>query len=173
MGQSEIPASQILSDDLVMTNPSILRRGVAEDQIENLPSGVNASSSKGFVRIKKTNGCLERSNDRPVLVIQPEQIFEDVEYWGKHALICNFLGLQLSLPVLESWASRIWNLEGDMEILLAANNYFMVIFSNMTDRNKVFEGGPYFFNKVGLFIKPWHIGFNSTEEIPSQVPVWV
>ena len=27
MGQSEIPASQILSDDLVMIDPSILRRG--------------------------------------------------------------------------------------------------------------------------------------------------
>ena len=71
MGQSEIPASQILSDDLVMTNPSILRRGVVEGQIENLPSRVNASSSKGSVRIKKTNGCLERSDDRPMLVIKP------------------------------------------------------------------------------------------------------
>ena len=140
MGQSEIPASQILSDDLMMTNPSILRRGVVEGQIENLPSRVNASSSKGSVHIKKTNGCLERSDDRPVLVIQPEQISKDVEYWGKHALIYKFLGLPLSLPVLESWAHRNWNPEGDMEILLAANNYFMVIFSNMTDRNKVFEG---------------------------------
>ena len=54
-----------------------------------------------------------------------------------------------------------------------ANNYFMVIFSNITDRNKLFEGGPYYFNKVGLFIKPWHIGFNSAKEIPSQVALWV
>ena len=96
-----------------------------------------------------------------------------MEYWGKYALICNFLGLRLSLPVLESWAHRIWNPNGDMEILLAANNYFMVSFSSMSDRNKVFKGGPYFFNQVGLFIKPWHIGFNSAEEIPSRVPVWV
>ena len=93
MGQSEIPTSQILSDDLVMTNPSILRRGVAKGQIKNLPSGVNVSLSKGSVRIKKTNGYLERSDDRPVLVIQPEQISEDVEYWGNHALIYNFLCL--------------------------------------------------------------------------------
>ena len=63
MGQSEIPTSQILSDDLVMTNPSILRRGVVEGQIENIPSRVNVSSSKGSVRIKKINGCLEQSDD--------------------------------------------------------------------------------------------------------------
>ena len=43
----------------------------------------------------------------------------------------------------------------------------------MSDRNKVFEGGPYFYNQVGLFIKPWHVGFNPTEELPSRVPVWV
>ena len=72
MGQSEIPASQILSDDLVMTYPSILRREVVEGQIENIPYGVNASLSKGSISIKKTNGCLERSDDRPVLVIQPK-----------------------------------------------------------------------------------------------------
>ncbi|XP_059070653.1 uncharacterized protein LOC131860283 [Cryptomeria japonica] len=60
-----------------------------------------------------------------------------------------------------------------MEIMLAANNYFLVVFPYMVDRNRVFEGGPYFFNQVGLFIKPWHVGFNSVEELPSRVPVWV
>ena len=57
--------------------------------------------------------------------------------------------------------------------MLAANSYFMVIFSNIADHNRVSEGGPYFYNQVGLFIKPWHAGFNSAEEMPSQVPVWV
>ena len=57
--------------------------------------------------------------------------------------------------------------------MLATNSYFMVIFSNIVDHNSVFEGGPYFYNQVGLFIKPWHVGFNSAEEMPSRVPVWV
>ena len=83
------------------------------------------------------------------MVIQPEQILEDIEYWRNHALICKFLGLRLSLSVLDSWARRVWNPEGDMEILLVANNYFMVIFSSMADRNKAFEGGPYFLIRWG------------------------
>ena len=41
-----------------------------------------------------------------------------------------------------------------MDTMLAANSYIMVIFSNMEHRNRVFEGGPYFYNQVGLFIKP-------------------
>ena len=51
--------------------------------------------------------------------------------------------------------------------MLAANSYFMVIFSNIADHNRAFEGGPYFYNQVGLFINPWHVGFNSAEEMPS------
>ncbi len=130
-------------------------------------------SPKGMLQLKKVNERLQRAKDQPVLVIQPEQVLEDVEYWSNHALICKFLGLQLSFPVLDSWARRVWNLKGDMEILIPANNYFMVIFSSMTDRNKAFKGGPYFFNQVGHFIKPWHMGFNLAEEIPSRVSVWV
>ena len=135
--------------------------------------GDGVSSLKGVSQIKNVNGCLERSEDQPILVIQHKKISEDIEYWHNHALICKFLGLCLFLPMLDSWARRVWNPKGDMEIILAVNNYFMVIFSFMSDRNRAFEGGPYFFNQVGLFIKPWHMGFNSAEAIPSLVPVWV
>lgn len=91
MGQFEVP-SQILIDDLVMADPSILMRGGAEGKAKNRPSRMNASSLKGFVCIKKMNGCLERFDDRSMSVIQPDQISEDVEYWGKHVLICKFFG---------------------------------------------------------------------------------
>ena len=60
-----------------------------------------------------------------------------------------------------------------MDIMLARNNYFLVNFSCMSDRNQVFEGGPYFYNSVGIFVKPWHPRFNSAEDLPSQVPVWI
>jgi hypothetical protein len=60
-----------------------------------------------------------------------------------------------------------------MDIMLLDNNYFMVVFNYMADRNKVFEGEPYFHNQVGLFMKPWHADFNPSEELPNHVPVWV
>ena len=104
--------------------------------------GEGESSSNGKIHLKKINGCLQKAEIRPILVIQPEQVLEDVEYWSNHALICKFLGLCHSFPMLDSCARQVWNPEGDMEILLAANCYFMVIFSSMVDRNKAFEGGP-------------------------------
>ena len=173
MGDPEITFSQLSSGDLEMGEPTLVAQAASKALNGKPQSGEGESSSNGKFRLQKINGCLQKAEVRPILVIQPEQVSEDVEYWRNHALICKFLGLRLSLPVLDSWARQVWNPEGEMEILLAANNYFMVIFSSMEDRNKAFEGGPYFFNQVGLFIKPWHMSFNSAEEIPSRVPVWV
>ncbi|XP_057834982.2 uncharacterized protein LOC131045412 [Cryptomeria japonica] len=100
-------------------------------------------------------------------------IAEDVEYYSKHSLYCKFLGLRVSLQFLENWAQKVWEPEGEMEVTLLANNFFMVTFLCMADRNRVFEGGPYFYNQVGLFVKPWHVGFNPSEELPNRVLVWV
>lgn len=81
--------------------------------------------------------------------------------------------MRVSLQFLENWSQWTWAPEGEMEIMLLANNYFMVTFNCMEDRNRVFEGVLYFYNQVGIFIKPWHAGFNPSEELPNRVPVWV
>ena len=60
-----------------------------------------------------------------------------------------------------------------MDIMLVGNNYFLVNFSYIADQNRVLEGGPYFNDSVGLFVKPWHMGFNSAEDLPSRVPILV
>ena len=123
-------------------------------------------------RIMKTNGCLERCKEREKLVVLVEMIMEDVEYYSHHSLYCKFLGMRVSLQFLEVWTRRTWEPEGEMEIMLLANNYFMVTFNCIVDRNRVFEGGLYFHNKVGLFVKPWHARFNPIEELPNCVLVW-
>ena len=100
-------------------------------------------------------------------MVIPPDLVEYASYWSRHALIYKFLGFRIPFSTLEAWIQRSWHIEGDMDIILVANSYFMVIFLNIADRNRVFEGGPYFYNQVGLFIKPWHVGFNSAEEMPS------
>lgn len=52
------------------------------------------------------------------------------------------MGIRVSLPFIESWDRRSWNLEGEMEIMLVVNSYFLVAFLNLSNRNKVFEGDP-------------------------------
>lgn len=127
----------------------------------------------GSFKLHKVNGCLERTQERLVLVVQSESVAKDIEYYCNHVLICKFLGMRVSLTFLDNWIRKTWNPKGDFYILMAANNFFMVDFSCVSNRNKAFEGGLYFYNQVGFFIKPWHASFNSVEELPSRVPVWV
>ena len=47
-------------------------------------------------------GLDPQSKDCPILVIPPEAMKEDIEYWTKHALICKFLGVCISLSALET-----------------------------------------------------------------------
>ncbi|XP_059076623.1 uncharacterized protein LOC131875916 [Cryptomeria japonica] len=159
----------VVSNSLVFSSSKPSQKFSEALHAQKLESSFVGESSK----LKKVNGCLPRSPDRPVLVISPESVQEDIAYWSQHVLICKFLGIRIPLSALESWIRRTWHVEGDFDLLVAANGYFMVDFSSISDRNRVFEGGPYFYNHVGLFIKPWHSGFNATEDIPTRVPVWV
>ena len=64
--------------------------------------------SRESSKLKKVNGCFPRSHDFPVLVIPPADVMEDIDYWTKHALICKFLGIRISLSSLEAWIRRSW-----------------------------------------------------------------
>lgn len=61
---------------------------------------------------------MERSHDRPILVIQLELIEEDINYFTNHALTCKFMGIQVPLLSLESWAHQTWSLEDEMEVMM-------------------------------------------------------
>lgn len=61
-------------------------------------------SLNGGLRIPKINGCMERSHDRLLLVIQLDSVEEDVKYSMNHVLIYKFMGIRVYLPFLESWA---------------------------------------------------------------------
>ena len=78
--------------------------GLSFHEAVGMNTSVMDSSLPGGSRIKKINGFLERCKERPKLVIPFEMIAEDVEYYSKHPLYCNFLGLRVSLQFLENWA---------------------------------------------------------------------
>lgn len=46
-------------------------------------------------------------------------------------------------------------------------------FTNIEDKDKVFEGGPYFFAAAGLYMRPWIMNFVPKRETFTSVLVWV
>lgn len=84
-------------------SPSPLMR-VVENNLFHNDSRVGRFAPSQGPQIPKINGCLERCKERLVLVIQPKSIVEDVEYFSKHAFICKFMRMRVSLQFLEWWA---------------------------------------------------------------------
>lgn len=65
-----------------------------------------------------------------------------------HVLICKFIGIWVPLPFLESLDHHIWNPKGEIEVILVANNYFLVVISCIIDKNKAFKEGHIFIIKL-------------------------
>lgn len=57
--------------------------------------------------------------------------------------------------------------------MLGARGFFTVIFSNLQDKERVFENGPYFHHNAGLFMRYWEECYNLDREQFLAALVWV
>lgn len=48
-----------------------------------------------------------------------------------------------------------------------------MVFSNIEDKDRIFEGGPYFYAASSLYMRPWMMNFVPEWETFTSVPVWV
>jgi hypothetical protein len=58
-----------------------------------------------------------------------------------HALIGKFLGLWPSEKDLTHWIKAWWNPKGEYELQLSSKGFFIVIFYNLEDKDKILKGG--------------------------------
>lgn len=90
-----------------------------------------------------------------------------------YALICKFVGYWLAEKDLLRWIQQRWKPKGHVEIKLGAKGFFTVIFSNLEDKERIFEEGPYFMNNAGLFMRQWVECYNLDKERMLPAPVWI
>ena len=90
-----------------------------------------------------------------------------------HALIGKFIGLWPTEKALRGWIAAKWKPKGYITLQLGPKGFFTTIFNCLEDRNKVLDGGPYFFNATGLFLRGWVERFNLDKEDLNWAPVWI
>lgn len=90
-----------------------------------------------------------------------------------HALIGKFIGIWPNEKALRAWINVKWHPKGHITLHLGPKGFFTAVFNCLEDRNRVFKGGPYFFNSVGLFLREWIEQFNLDKEDLSWVSVWI
>ena len=90
-------------------------------------------------------------------------------------LIGQFTGLWPSPKSVEEWTQRNWKLlikEG-IKSYFVGKGFFIFVFENAEDRSLIFRNGPYFMGPQGLYLNKWSPDFDTAQDVPSAVPVWV
>ena len=92
---------------------------------------------------------------------------------GTIAIICKFMGLWPTEKALQMWIKYHWKPKGSIDLHLGSKGFFTVVFSNIEDKDKIFEGGPYFYVEVCLYMRPQMMNFVQKQETFTLFPVWV
>lgn len=103
--------------------------------------------------------CKPKKKDTLRMVLSDPNIQAYREHMIEHAIICKFMGLWPTERALCQWIKQHWRPKGDVKLHLGAKGFFTVVFTNLEDKDKVFNGGPYFFSSAGLYMRPWKANF--------------
>jgi hypothetical protein len=117
--------------------------------------------------------CIPLAPQAPKYVISSPRIEEQKQFMKYYALVGKFLGLWPSERDLIRWIQYWWKPKGHYELQLGSKGFFTIIFYILEDRNRIFDGGPYFFNSAGLFLRFWTEKFSPEKEYFAHAPVWI
>ena len=67
----------------------------------------------------------------------------------------------------------MWNLKGHYDLKLGSESFFMVIFTHRNEYAIVIESESYFFNAVGLYMRPWKENFSLEKVNFKEASVWI
>jgi len=92
---------------------------------------------------------------------------------AEYAIIYKFMGAWLTEKTLQAWIRNHWKPKGKIDLHLGSKGFFMVVFISLEDKDRVFEGGPYFYASAGLYMRPWVIKFVPERETFTSVLLWI
>lgn len=125
----------------------------------------------GIGMSRRTLGkSLPRSSEIPTMTIKSDGLEEHIQYMKDHALIAKFVGIWPIEKDLICWINHHWKPRGDYELRLGAKKFFIIIFYNLEDKNKIFEGGSYLYNLTGLYLTFWQKRFSCTNMVEALFP---
>jgi len=117
--------------------------------------------------------CRLVAKERSRIELPGDIIDKRIEYMTEHALIGKFIGFCPTERALYGWIAAKWRPKGDVTLQLGPKGFFTAIFVCLEDKYRVLEGGPYFFNAAGLYLREWIPRFNPDKEDLSWAPVWI
>jgi hypothetical protein len=106
------------------------------------------------------NPCKPKTTLIPKVILEylQTQLYRD--QMKTYALICNFMGLWPTERTLHNWIKYQWKPSREVEFHLGSKGFFTLVFMNMEDMDKVFEGGECFHASAGMYMRSWKENFS-------------
>lgn len=105
--------------------------------------------------------CKPKTNTKPRVILNDPALQEHRDHMANYAIMCKFMGIWPIEKALYTWIKYNWKPKGELNIHLGSKGFFTVVFTNMEDRDRIFEGGPYFYASAALYMRPWTMNFVS------------
>jgi len=150
----------------------LLAEGTFKDREMDIDSSKENAAARGSVPWVPGK-CIPQAPQAPKYIICTPRIEEQKQFMRDNALVGKFLGLWPSERDLVKWIQYWWKPKGHYDLQLGSKGFFTVIFHNLEDRNRIFDGGPYFYNSAGLFLRFWTEKFSPEKEDFAHAPVWL
>ena len=126
---------------------------------ENTPMNNNTNEEPRVT----SNICKPVAVERPKIQLPSQRIYTQIHFMRDHALIGKFIGLWPMEKALHGWITAKWKPKGHITLQLGPKGFFTAIFNYLEDRNRVLDGGPYFFNVAGIYLRGWSLLLSSWE----------
>jgi hypothetical protein len=99
---------------------------------------------ENFNGVEGHNLCKPKTTLIPKVILEDPQMQLFQDQMKMHALICKFMGLWHTERTLRNWIKYQWKQSGEVELHLGSKGFFTLVFMNLEDMDKVFDGGLYF-----------------------------
>jgi len=161
-------------------------RSINIEKKKNIRSAEQEENHEEFKRDKITGGgnqrfehknmtrlCKPRSAITPQVVLIDPMLRVHRDHIAAYAIICKCMRIWPMKKDLHAWIKNHWKPKGEINLHLGSKGFFIVVFTNLEDRDRVFEGGPYFYATAGLYMQPWVMNFVLERETFAFILVWI
>lgn len=101
-----------------------------------------------------------------------EVVIKAKKQWD-NAIVVYVVGPKPYYPYFKDYILRVWKPDDDFSIYSKENGFYVIKFNNKKDRDKILEGGPYFYNKKLMTMKRWSLGMQLNKELLHTIPIWI
>lgn len=148
-------------------DPSEGRKRNSEEEQDGTKSRENKSTKEneeehkehGIKDKAQKEPCKPKATITPRLVLNDPTLQAHGDHMQTYAIICKFMGLWPIEKDLQKWIKYHKKPKESIDLHLGSKGFFIVVFATIEDKDRVFEGGPYFYTAAGLYMSPWIMNF--------------